>query len=140
MIKPRARDFRLPVFLVVLLFLSNLGFAQTGEPIHFRVKLASELASVPQSGRLLIFLSSSSKPAEELHPAFGADAHSVWITAREVTGLQPGSSVEVYGNEISYPAPLAQAPAGDYQAMAVLDVSITTPTTRTRPANREVKS
>ncbi len=37
--------------------------------------------------------------------------------------MEPGAAVEVYGNEPSYPAPLAQAPAGDYQVMALLDVS-----------------
>jgi S-formylglutathione hydrolase FrmB len=71
---------------------------------------------------VLIFLSSSTKPAQELRPALGEEAHSVWITAREVTDLAPGASVDLYGNEISYPAPLAQAPAGDYQVMALLDV------------------
>ena len=109
--------------LALLLGFSCFVRAQSGDPIHFRITLAPELGNVRQSGRLLIFLSSSTKPEKELRPGFGADAHSVWITAREVTGLQPGNSVDVYGNEISYPAPLAQAPAGDYQAMALLDVS-----------------
>jgi Putative esterase len=118
------RSSRVLITLGLSLFaLSCLVFAPTGESLHFRVKLAPELGTAAQSGRLLIFLSSSNKSEKELHPGFGADAHSVWITAHEVTGLEPGASVEVYGNELSYPAPLAQAPAGDYQAMALLDVS-----------------
>ncbi len=75
------------------------------------------------SGRLLIFLSSSQKDEKELQPEFGRNAHSVWITAREVVDLTPGVAIDVYGNELSYPAPLAQAPTGDYQAMVLLDVS-----------------
>jgi S-formylglutathione hydrolase FrmB len=106
-----------------LLALSSIVSAQSGEALHFRVKLAPEVGNSAQSGRLLIFLSSSNKPEKELRPGFGAEAHAVWITAREVIGLKPGASVEVYGNELSYPAPLAQAPAGDYQVMALLDVS-----------------
>jgi hypothetical protein len=114
---------RLSCVFISLVVLSCLVCAQTGEPLRFRVKLAPELGNAAQSGRLLIFLSSSNKPERELHPGFGADAHSVWITAREVTGLEPGASVEVYGNELAYPAPLAQAPPGSYQAMALLDVN-----------------
>ena len=107
----------------LLLTLSCLLQAQSGEPIHFRVKLPSDLGSDPRSGRLLIFLSSSNKPEKELHPGFGLDSHSVWITAREVDHLSPGATVDVYGNEISFPSPVAQAPAGDYQAMVLLDVN-----------------
>jgi S-formylglutathione hydrolase FrmB len=107
----------------LLFALSCLVHAQNGESIHFRVKLSSELGSAPRSGRLLIFLSSSKKAEKELRPALGLEAHSVWITAREVEHWEPGAAVEVYGNEPSYPAPLVQAPVGDYQVMALLDVS-----------------
>jgi S-formylglutathione hydrolase FrmB len=117
-----ARNCRIFISFLLSLSFSLLAFAQSDEPIHFRVKLAPELGSAPQSGRMLIFLSSSTKPEQELRPAIGEEAHSVWITAREVTDLVPGASVDLYGNEISYPAPLAQAPAGDYQVMALLDV------------------
>jgi S-formylglutathione hydrolase FrmB len=123
MAKP-ARFFRgSSQFCFSLLVLSCFLQAQSGEPIHFRVKLSSELGSVPRSGRLLIFLSSSKKAEKELRPAQGPESPSVWITAREVEDMGPGATVEVHGNEASYPSPLAQAPVGDYQAMALLDVS-----------------
>ena len=123
MIKTRARDFRVPIaVLLAFLFLSCFGFTQTSERIHFRVKLAPELAKTPQSGRLLIFLSASTKPEDELHIPFDPDAPKVWVTAREVTDLEPGAAVDVFGNEVSWPSPLGQAPAGDYQVMALLDV------------------
>jgi S-formylglutathione hydrolase FrmB len=119
-----ARFSRRSAQLCFLLFvLSCFLQAQSGEPIHFRVKLSSELGNVSRSGRLLIFLSSSKKAEKELRPALGLESHSVWITACEVDHLEPGATVEVYGNEPSYPAPLVQAPAGDYQVMALLDVS-----------------
>jgi len=119
-----ARPARSLFQLCFLLFtLSCLLHSQTGQPIYFRVKLAAELGSEPRSGRLLIFLSFSDKAEKELHPGFGAEAHSVWITAREVERLEPGATVDLYGSEPSYPAPLRQAPAGNYQAMALLDVT-----------------
>lgn len=123
MITAAARFVRISILIVLLSFAVSCLDAQAGEPTHFHVKLAPELGGSPQSGRLLIFLSSTTKAEKELRPATAGDAHSAWITAREVTGLQPGGSVDVYGNEISYPVPLAQLPAGDYEAMALLDVS-----------------
>ena len=112
-----------PLCFLLLFALSCLLQAQSGEPIHFRVRLSSGLGSEPRSGRLLIFLSSSKKTEKELRPALGLESHSVWITAREVERLEPGGVVEVYGNEPSYPAPFLQAPVGDYLVMALLDVS-----------------
>jgi len=119
-----ARSSRPLFWLCFWLFaLSVLACAQAAEPLHFRVKLSPDLGNAAQSGRLLIFLSSSKKAEEELHPGFGAEAHSVWITSREIIGLKPNTGIDIYGNELAYPAPLAQAPAGDYQAMALLDVN-----------------
>src|ERR1022692_3073510 len=120
--RPVKPSFRFLQLCVVLCALSCLLHAQTGDQLHFRVKLASELGNTPRSGRLLIFLSSSPDSEKELHPALGLKSHSVWIVAREVENLVPGATVEVYGNESSYPAPFSQVPVGDYQAMALLDV------------------
>jgi hypothetical protein len=39
-----------------------------------------------------------------------------------VQDLAPGKSIELDPDEIAYPKPLSQAPAGDYQVMALLDV------------------
>lgn len=125
---PSIRGFRaVTVLCGCAILLGALASAQTGEPLHFRVKLSPELGSAPLSGRLLIFLSSSKEKEDEkqLYPGFGPDAHSVWMTAHEVSNLPPGASVEVYCNDVSYPAPMPQAPAGDYKAMALLDVDHT---------------
>ncbi len=94
-----------------------------GGPLYFRIKLDSALGSQPRSGRLLIFLSSSPTPAKELSLPFGPEARFVHVEAREIEHLDPGAIVEIDGKELSYPGPLADAPAGDYQAMALLDVT-----------------
>lgn len=117
--KFRARQ----LFLLRILFfvaVSCLLHAQTG-PLYFRVKLDSALGSEPRSGRLLIFLSSSPTPTKEIRFSNSAEDRFVRVEAREIDHLEAGATVEVTGNERSYPAPLAQAPAGDYQAMALLD-------------------
>ena len=106
-----------------LLALPSLLQSQTSEPINFRVKLAPELGSDVRSGRLIIFLSGATRPSQELGLTFSQDDALLWITAREVDHLAPGATVELHGDEISYPTPLAQAPAGDYHAMALLDVN-----------------
>jgi S-formylglutathione hydrolase FrmB len=120
--KIRVRGSLLRQILLFLIAVSGLLQAQSG-PLYFRIKLDPALGSQPRSGRLLIFLSSSTKPEKELSLGFGPEARSVRVEAREIEHLDPGATIEVYGNEPSYPAPLAEAPAGDYQAMALLDVS-----------------
>ena len=110
------------VRLFCVLFAVSCLLQAQSSPIHFRVKLPSD-GGQPRSGRLLIFLSSSSKPEKELRPGFGPDAHSTWITAREVVDAAPGAVIDVYDNDPAYPGPVSQAPAGDYQAMALLDVN-----------------
>jgi len=122
MTNPEQRPRRSFQLCFLLFALSCLLRAQSGEPIHFRVKLSPELGSVPRSGRLLLFLSSSKKEEKELRISHGSEPN-VWVTAREVEHWEPGGAIEVYGNEPSYPAPFLQAPAGDYQVMALLDVS-----------------
>ncbi len=70
-------------------------------------------------GRLLILIKQGHGDKEvnldEFHPA------ATWVAAREVTGLNPGQSVEVDADEIAFPRPFSAMPAGDYEAQAVLD-------------------
>src|SRR5215469_13110411 len=94
---------------------------QSSAPVHhlfFRVTLGSGFHE-PQSGRLLIFLRKGSGE-KELGPGFVPG--ETWIAAREVESLSPGSSVDVDADDIVYPKPFSQAPAGDYQVQALLDV------------------
>jgi Putative esterase len=88
----------------------------------FRVAVAPELAGTPLSGRLIVMMSNQPGPADELAPSFGPDAHSVWVAAKEVHGLTPQTPVDLDPDELAYPAPFCNAPAGNYKIKAVLDV------------------
>ena len=90
--------------------------------VHFRVEVSKSVGA-PVSGRLLIFVKQGSGDkevdAQEFHP------EATWVTAREVQGLAPGTSVEVDADEAAFPKPFSEMPAGDYEAQAVLDVDHT---------------
>jgi S-formylglutathione hydrolase FrmB len=93
------------------------------QALRFHIKMAPEASASPVSGRMLVFLSSEEKPQPELHPGFGDDTRQVWIAAREVHDLKPGETLDFNPDELAFPKSLSQAPAGKYQAMALLDVN-----------------
>lgn len=120
--------FRKSFFPLVLLILSGIPICAQTEvatpPLHFRIHLAPELSGAPVSGRLIVFLSSKKEAQKELTPAFGPeDARSVWLAAKEIHDLKAGAAVDLDPDELSFPQPLSQAPIGDYQAMALVDVN-----------------
>ena len=88
----------------------------------FRVAVAPELAGAAVSGRLIVMMSNQPVPEGKMAPSFGPDAHSVWVAAKEVHGLTPQTPVELDPDELAYPAPFCNAPAGNYKIKAVLDV------------------
>lgn len=97
--------------------------AQSASPhTFFRVQAAATLDK-PVSGRLLIFLKAGSGDTsvdnDEMRPT------STWICAREVRDLEPGDSVEVDADQLAFPQPFSELPAGVYEAQAVLDVDQT---------------
>jgi S-formylglutathione hydrolase FrmB len=109
--------------LLAVVALAVVCMAQTAPaPIHIRVRLAPELGKASASGRLIVFLSAGKEPKQELSQAEGKEVRSVWITAQEVR-LEPGQEIEIGPNAPTFPNPLNTAPAGDYQAMALLDVN-----------------
>jgi S-formylglutathione hydrolase FrmB len=93
------------------------------ETLRFHIRFAPELGSQPASGRMIVLLSSQEKPLEELSPGMGDNVRQVWIAAKEVHDLKPGEAMDLDPDELAFPKPLSQAPAGNYQAMAVLDVN-----------------
>jgi Putative esterase len=93
------------------------------ETLRFHIRLAPELGSQPASGRMIVLLSSQETPQEELSPGMGDTVKQVWIAAKEVHDLKPGEAMDLDPDERAFPKPLSQAPAGNYQAMAVLDVN-----------------
>lgn len=112
------------VALFACLFISFSILAQTNAgKLRFRVTLDPALGTAPVSGRLIVFITTNPKPTKEIEPGFGDDVKQTWFAAKEITDLAPGSTVELDPDEIAFPAPLSQAPKGDYQAMALLDVN-----------------
>jgi S-formylglutathione hydrolase FrmB len=110
-------------WLALFLSLAALG-AQTPTPRHpltFHVTLARELSDHDVGGRMLVLLSSKPPQNGVLDPS-GPNAEFVWLAAQEVPHLSPGSTVEINADALAFPAPLSSAPAGDYWAMALLDM------------------
>jgi enterochelin esterase-like enzyme len=86
----------------------------------FRVQ-APATNTAPISGRLLVFLKAGSGDNEVSISEM--QLNDGWVCAREVQNLAPGASVEVDADEIAYPKPFSELPAGIYEAQAVLDVN-----------------
>ena len=101
-----------------------LGHSQSSSPADppstFRISAAPSLPG-PVSGRLLLFMKQGSGDksveAQEFHP------EATWVAAQEVQDLRPGASIEIDANTLAYPKPFKEAPAGTWEAQAVLDVN-----------------
>ena len=120
--------------LLVILLLSGALAAQTPSaarpqpksqfrPPAIHVTVASGLPS-PISGRLLIFLTNKEIKAEEdgIEPDY-RDPHAVWIEAEEVHNVKAGQTIDIDPKAAAYPDSFSKLPAGDYAAMALLDVN-----------------
>ena len=92
------------------------------EPVHFKIKIDASVIQhdEPLSGRLLIFMTNQTKPAEMIEPDF-MNPNAVWIAGAEISDLQAGKSVEINADEIAFPSKFSDAPKGEYQVMALLD-------------------
>jgi hypothetical protein len=110
-------------FAIVFLFCSfTLAQDQPG-PLRFRVSLSPEFGTGAQSGRLIVFLSAEKEPQQELRREPGEISHSMWMAAEEIHSLRPGETFNFDPDRLAWPTALSQAPAGGYQAMALLDVN-----------------
>src|SRR3954470_4592946 len=108
------------IFFVVALALFSAHAAAT-EHLRFKVSLGNTLSSGPVSGRLLIFMTSQTKPLEMIEPDF-LNPRAVFLAGVEIHNLEQGKPVEVDPDALAFPAPFSSAPAGNYQLMAQLDV------------------
>lgn len=123
--------------LVVALALASAADAQAASaPGKQFIKVQLDAtASQATNGRLLVFardaksaeaeaLEKSKKNSSEVTMVdadpFAATATAV--TAREVSRILPGQSVEIDGDDVAFPMPYSQLPPGDYYVQAVLDV------------------
>jgi Putative esterase len=121
--------FRFTVSLLAALFSIALspGLSQTTPSALFRVKASPSLPG-PVSGRLLIFMKQGQGDKEvdvQQYTPAGFRSDSTWIAAKEIQDLQPGQSIEVDANDKAFPHAFSQAPAGQWEAQAVLDVDHT---------------
>jgi hypothetical protein len=113
-------------FLAFWVACNSYSHAQScpaGQHTNFRIAIARGLTSEQLSGRLIVMMSTQSKTAEQITPSFGPDAHSVWVTAKEIHDLTPDTPVELDPDELAYPQKFCMAPEGSYKLQAVLDVN-----------------
>src|SRR5437868_3041462 len=102
--------------------LRNAPAVSAAERIRFEISIDAALVPQPVSGRLLIFMTSQIRPLEVIQPDF-LNPRSVWVAGIEVRNMVAGKAVDVDPDALSFPAAFSTAPAGDYQAMALLDVN-----------------
>jgi hypothetical protein len=107
----------------VFLLCSFVRAPDQPEALRFRIKLSPEISSGVQSGRLIVFLSTESEPQQKLKRDPGEALHSMWMAAEEIRNLRPGQTIDFDPDRLAWPTGLSQAPRGNYQAMAVLDVN-----------------
>ena len=101
---------------------SQAAAQQAPVPQHlfFRVTLASQFQH-SVSGRLLLFVApghgDKRVDADMMAPT------KTYVAAREVHDLASGQAIDIDADDVVFPAPLSNAPPGDYEAQAVLDVT-----------------
>lgn len=112
--------FRLIAISAFLFFAFSIAGAADG--VHFRIKVDPSVvkAGQPLSGRLLIFMTRDMKPVQIIDPDY-MNPNAVWISGTEVTNLQPGKTIEIDADALSFPDAFSKAPVGRYQIMALLD-------------------
>jgi S-formylglutathione hydrolase FrmB len=121
--------FRLATSLVATLFSVALSpvWSQTVPSGLFKIKVSPSLPG-PVSGRLLIFMKQGQGDKEvdvEQYSPTGFHPESTWVAAKEIRDVPPGESVELNANDQAFPHAFSQAPAGQWEAQAVLDVDHT---------------
>jgi hypothetical protein len=109
----------IPALCLLTFVQGQMATAKAG--LRFSVELSPSLSSTPVSGRLLIFMTRSSEPLKAVQPSL-MQLDKVWVTGKEIHNLQPGNSVELDADQLSYPAPFSTTLPGDYQIMALLDI------------------
>jgi hypothetical protein len=116
---------RISGLLLALFCAAGAVSAQTAALRHEWVRVTLDKAlSQPVSGRMLIFLAPASVETKDPNTVdiTMMSPTSVYVAAKEVAHLAPGESVDVDVDDVVFPQPFSQAPAGSYRLQAVLDV------------------
>jgi hypothetical protein len=89
--------------------------------LKFDVSIKPGLVSTAQTGRLFVILATNQK--QEPRIALGStDTNAPFVIARDVEGLAPGATATLDQSCLTFPITnLAELPAGDYFAQALLD-------------------
>src|SRR5437867_4270889 len=101
--------------------LTNAAVVSAAERIRFEISIDAALVQQPVSGRLLIFMTSQTRPLTVIQPDF-LNPRSIWVAGTEVRNMVAGKVVDVDPDAHAFPGAFSTAPAGDYQTMALLDV------------------
>jgi hypothetical protein len=103
------------------------GWSQTAPSGLFMVKISPSLPG-PVSGRLLVFMKQGqgdrNVDVQQYDPQ-GFHPKDIWVAAKEIRDVRPGESVELNANDEAFPHAFSQAPVGQWEAQAVLDVGHT---------------
>jgi S-formylglutathione hydrolase FrmB len=123
-----ARSRAMKLLLGALLLASAVGACEAraqanavpAQHAFFHVALDHSFPA-PVSGRLLLFIAPPSGDGSQVDINM-MSPESVYVAAREVPRMAPGESIEIDADDLVFPRPLSQAPAGSYRVQAVLDV------------------
>lgn len=110
----------LPAIIFIFAFL--LIGAVSAQTVHFKINVDQANGEKPLSGRLLIFMTKNPQPLEMIEPDF-TNPDAVYISGTEITNLKAGKPVEINPDELAFPQKFSNAPAGEYQLMALLDTN-----------------
>ncbi|BBM84219.1 alpha/beta hydrolase [Candidatus Uabimicrobium amorphum] len=115
----RVLGTQLNKILLIFLFLP-LGIF--GENVSFKIDVDPSLTKNNKtfSGRLFVLVSNSKRSLDIIRPNF-MNPRSVYVAATEVSHLGKGRGAQLHSNAVCSPQMLSSLPAGEYQAMAVLD-------------------
>ncbi len=102
-------------FLPAFLLLATLCQAK---PL-FHITLDPAIAPKGGSGRLFVLMAKGIKNRERITTSFTPGA--TWFAAMEFENIAPGQVIEFNPDLQSYPKPFSEAPAGEWEFMALLD-------------------
>ena len=105
--------------MILLLFAAMLLAANSQARPAFHITLETSMAPKGTSGRLFVFMAKGIKNRERITTSFTPG--ETWFAAMEVEHYAPGQVIEFDPESKAYPKPFAQAPAGEWEFMALLD-------------------
>ena len=105
--------------MILFLFAAMLLAANSQARPAFHITLETSMAPKGTSGRLFVFMAKGIKNRERITTSFTPG--ETWFAAMDVEHYAPGQVIEFDPDSKAYPKPFTQAPAGDWEFMALLD-------------------